>query len=99
MAKKKKEKVVEKTTKTNEPKGDVTKVKEKMKKPAEVVGETITKVDLSKPPKTETDAVQEPEANASDAAIGESKDSEGSEKVVEEIRDTKKEPVQDETYS
>ena len=51
MAKKKKETVVEKTTKTNEPKGDVTKVKAKMKKPAEVIGETITKVDLSKPPK------------------------------------------------
>ena len=46
MAKKKKEEV-EKTT--NEPKGDVTKVKAKMKKPAEIVGETITKIDLNKP--------------------------------------------------
>ena len=95
MAKKKKEEIVEKTI--NEPKGDVTKVKEKMKKPAEVVGETMIKVDLSKPPKTETDAVQEPEANASNAIVGESKDSESSEKVVEEVRDTKEEPVQDET--
>ena len=48
MAKKKTEEVVEKTT--NEPKGDVTKVKAKMKKPAEVMEDTITKVDLSKPP-------------------------------------------------
>ena len=46
MAKKKQE-VVEKTT--NEPKGDVTKVKAKMKKPAETAEETITKIDLSKP--------------------------------------------------
>ena len=59
MAKKKKETVVEKTTKTNEPKGDVTKVKAKMKKPAEVIEETITKVDLSKPPKTEENVQSE----------------------------------------
>jgi len=53
MAKKKKEKVVEKTieeTKVNEPKGDVTKVKEKMKmKPEDLSQETITKVNLDKP--------------------------------------------------
>ena len=57
MAKKKKEEVVEKTT--NEPKGDVTKVKAKMKKPAEVIEETITKVDLSKPPTTEENVQSE----------------------------------------
>ena len=51
MAKKKKEEVVEKTT--NEPKGDVTKVKAKMKKPTEAIEETITKVDLSKPLETQ----------------------------------------------
>ena len=33
----------------NETHGDVTKVKEKMKKPAQVIEETITKVDLSQP--------------------------------------------------
>ena len=39
----------------NETQGDVTKVKEKMKKPAQVIEETVTKVDLSKPvDKTET---------------------------------------------
>ena len=56
MAKKKKEEVKEvieevtQETKVNEPKGDVTKIKQKMTKPAEVVEETITKVDLSNPP-------------------------------------------------
>ena len=53
MAKKKEKKVVEKTA--NEPKGDVTKVKTKMKKPAEVIEEVITKVDLDKPPKEKED--------------------------------------------
>jgi hypothetical protein len=59
MAKKKKEEVVEKTTnepKGKETKGDVTKVKAKMKKPAEITEETITKVNLdesSTPEKTE----------------------------------------------
>jgi hypothetical protein len=48
MAKKKKEEVVEKTT--NEPKGDVTKVQKKMKTKPQVVEETITKVNLDKPP-------------------------------------------------
>ena len=48
MAKKKKEEVVEKTA--NEPKGDVTKVQKKMKMKPKVVEETITKVDLDKPP-------------------------------------------------
>ena len=48
MAKNKKEKVVEKTA--NEPKGDVTKVQEKMKMKPQVVEETITKVNLDKPP-------------------------------------------------
>jgi len=50
MAKKKEENVVEETTKVNEPKGDVTKVQEKMKTKPMVEKETITKVDLNKPP-------------------------------------------------
>jgi len=48
MAKKKKEEVVEKTA--NEPKGDVTKVQEKMKMKPIVEEQVVTKVDLSKPP-------------------------------------------------
>ena len=50
MAKKKKEKVAEKAPEVNEPKGDVTKVKEKMKMKPQVIEETITKVNLDKPP-------------------------------------------------
>ena len=71
MAKKKKEEVVEKTTKkteVNEPKGketkgDVTKVKTNMKMKPEVVGETITKVDLNKPEKPEENEVKEDNTN------------------------------------
>ena len=59
MAKKKKEKVAEEALKVNEPKGDVTKVKAKMKMKPEVVGETITKVNLDKPPTPKEDEVKE----------------------------------------
>ena len=99
MAKKKKEEVVEKTTnepKEKETKGDVTKVQVKMKKPAEVIEETITKVDLSKPPKTETDAVQERETE--EVHVEESSgDSEemgegGAEPNVQEVEEIKDEP-------
>jgi hypothetical protein len=54
---------VEKTP--NEPKGDVTKVKASMKKPGEVVEQTITKVDLSNPPKPKEDEVKESDADNS----------------------------------
>jgi len=77
MAKKKKENVVEQTTKVNKPKGDVTKVKAKMKKPAEVIEETITKVDLSKPPKTEKD--EQPVDNTETEEV--------QEKIIEETTD------------
>ena len=56
MAKKKKEEVVEETPKVNEPKGDVTKVKEKMKMKPIVEEETVTKVSLDQPLKTEENA-------------------------------------------
>ena len=72
MAKKKKEEVVEKTT--NEPKGDVTKVKAKMKKPTEAIEETITKVDLSKPLETQ----------ANEQSVDNTKTEEVQEEVVEE---------------
>ena len=61
----KEEEVVEKTT--NEPKGDVTKVKASMKKPGEVIEQTITKVDLSNPPKPKEDEVEE--NNADDSGV------------------------------
>ena len=47
----------------NETKGNVTKVKSKMKKPTEVVEDTITKVDLSKPIKPEENEVKEDNTN------------------------------------
>ena len=83
MAKKKKE-VVEEAT--NEPKGDVTKVKAKMKKPAKVVEDTITKVDLSNPPKTEEN--EQPVDNTETEDV--------QEKIVEETTD-KKEDVEQPT--
>jgi len=100
MAKKKVE-VVEETTQQEtpvkeEPKVDnkVEKIKVKKKPSMKKFSndlDGVTKVDLSKPPKIETDAVQESGTNASDATVGESKDGESSEKVVEEVRDTKEE--------
>jgi len=59
MAKNKKEKIVEEAPKVNEPKGDVTKVQEKMKMQSVVQEETITKVNLSEPP-TEAPVVDSP---------------------------------------
>jgi len=59
MAKKKKEKVAEEAPKVNEPKSDVTKVQAKMKMKPEVIGETITKVNLDKPPTPEENEVKE----------------------------------------
>jgi len=75
---------VEKQPDGGETKGDVTKVKAKMKKPAEVIGDTVTKVDLSEQPKTKEDAVQEQstdEVSVQDQPTA-------SEKVVEEIVET-----------
>ena len=96
MAKNKKEKVVEKTTEKNtkeEPKViDKTSedtIKVKMKPILEE--ESIAKVDLSKPPKIEKDAVQESKTNEVDA----NKPTEDSKKVVEEIQ----EPSSNETES
>jgi len=50
---------VEKQPDSNETKGNVTKVKETMKKPAEVMEETITKVDLNKSVEEKTTEVTE----------------------------------------
>ena len=99
MAKKKKEEVVEKTT--NEPKGDVTKVKAKMKKPTEAIEETITKVDLSKPLETQaneqsvdntkTEEVQEEvveETTGKEEVIEQSTEENAETPVLEEIVDT-----------
>ena len=82
MAKKKKEEVVEETTKQpkgKETKGDVTKVKTKMKKPAKEIN-NITKVDLKNPIKKEEDAVQEQSTNE----VPVRDESETSKKVLEQ---------------
>ena len=60
------------------------------------------KVDLSKPPvkqeepKQEENAVQEQSTDDSDAVVGQSEDSQSSEEVVEEIRDTEEKEVVEE---
>ena len=107
MAKKKKEEVVEKTT--NEPKGDVTKVKAKMKKPAEVIEETITKVDLNNPPKeekqneqpvdtTETEDVQEEvieETTDKEEVVEQSTEENVETPVLEEVTDEEVEELEE----
>ena len=49
---------VEKQPDSNETKGNVTKVKEQMQKPVEIVKETITKVDLNNPTEIKEEEVQ-----------------------------------------
>ena len=85
----------EKQPDNNTTKGNVTKVKTNMKKPAETE-QSVAKVDLSKPPKKEIDAVQESKADASDATVEQPEDSKGGEKVVEEVRDTKEQSGENE---
>jgi len=81
---------VEKQPDGNETKDNVTKVKAKMKKPAEVIGETITKVDLSEQPKKEEDAVQE--QSTDEVSVQDQPAT--SEEVVEEIvKTTNEEPT------
>ena len=55
----------------NETKGNVTKVKAQMKKPSEVLEKTVTKVDLSKPIKPETNETKEEvtENNTNDGGV------------------------------
>jgi len=93
MAKTQKEAVVEEVKDTTqeqevkqpegkETKGDVAEVKTKMKSKSKVVEPTITKVDLSKPPKTEeTDADTKQEATD----VVEDKQTEPLQEVVEEV--------------
>jgi len=92
----------------NETKGNVTKVKTKMKSKPEVVEKTITKVDLTKPIKPEENEVKEDNANDS-GVVTELNNAEPTEKqeevqpeteaqetpVVEEITDTVEEKVEE----
>ena len=81
---------VEKQPDGNETKDNVTKVKAKMKKPAEVIGETITKVDLSEQPKKEEDAVQE---QSTDEVSVQDQPATSEEVVEENIKTTNEEPT------
>ena len=107
MAKKKKEEPVvdnetgslkvkeqkEKQPDGNETKGNVTKVKEKMTMKPEVVEETITKVDLTKPQKTEKEDALQGETTDSVQDTGEKGKEAGEETKVEVPQS---DPVQDE---
>tara|TARA_R100000655_G_scaffold3913_1_gene13136 strand:+ start:4321 stop:5505 length:1185 start_codon:yes stop_codon:yes gene_type:complete len=99
MAKKKKEEVVEETPKVNEPKGDVTKVTTKMKKPAEDL-KTVTKVDLTKKPE-ETNETKEEVTNDStdDSRVVEIVEDAGATQEQEEVQpevETQETPVVEE---
>ena len=59
----------------NETKGNVTKVKEKMKMKPQVIEETVTKVDLSKPPKPEENEIKEDNTNDEGVVAGSEDDS------------------------
>ena len=74
----------EKQPTNNETKGNVTKVKEKMKMKPVVQEETITKVDLNKPLKKEEDAV--PEQSTDEVSVRD--ESKTSEEVLEENVET-----------
>jgi len=85
---------VEKQPDGNETKGNVTKVKTKLKKPTETIEKSITKVDLSKPPKTEEDANQKQETTD----VVADQPTETIQEVVEEVS-PKQTTVQDENTS
>jgi len=88
---------VEKQPDSNETKGNVTKVKAKMKQSAEVVEETITKVDLSKPEKPEENEAKEDNTNDK-GVVTESKDTDTpqEQKEVQPESETQETPVLEE---
>ena len=67
------------------------------KEQGEVVDATPTKVEIKEEPKQTEDAVQEQSTNDSDAVVGKPEDSSDSKEVVEEIRDTKEEKVEEDS--
>ena len=81
----------------NETKGNVTKVKAKMKKPAEVLEETVTKVDLSKPSKPEENETKKDNADDS-GVVAESKDADApqEQKEIQPEAETQETPVLEE---
>ena len=88
---------VEKQPDGNETKGNVTKVKAKMKQSAEVIGETITKIDLDKPSKPEENEVEKDNTN-NEGMVTESKDANTlqEQKEVQPEAETQEAPVLEE---
>ena len=88
---------VEKQPDGNETKGNVTKVKAKMKQSAEVIGETITKIDLDKPSKPEENEVEKDNTN-NEGMVTESKDANTpqEQKEVQPETETQETPVLEE---
>ena len=67
------------------------------KEQGEVVDTAPTKVEIKEEPKQTEDAVQEQSTNDSDAVVGKPEDSSDSKEVVEEIRDTEEEKVEEDS--
>jgi len=96
-------KVKEKTEKQpdgNETKGDVTKVKEKMKMKSQVIEESVTKIDLNKPTKPEENETKKDNTNDK-GVVGESKDTNTSQeqKEVQSKAEAQEAPVLEEITS
>ena len=81
----------------NETKGNVTKVKEKMKMKPQVVEETITKVDLNKPEKPKEDEVKKDNADDSGVvAVAKNADAPQEQEEVQPETQTQETPVLEE---
>ena len=101
MAKNEKEVVeetIEKQPEGSKTKGNITKVKEKMKKPTEIIDETITKVNLDKPPKPiEKNETKEDNAdNSGVVAVTENADAPQEQKEVQPESETQETPALEE---
>ena len=81
----------------NETKGNVTKVKEKMKMKPQVIEETITKVDLNKPSKPEENEIKEDNADDSGVvAVAENTDTPQEQEEVQPEVQTQETPILEE---
>ena len=87
----------EKQTNNNETKGNVTKVKNKMKQKAEVIEQSITKVDLNKPLKPEENETKENNAdNSGMVEFVENTESTQEQKEIQPEAETQETPVLEE---
>ena len=81
----------------NETKGNVTKVKEKMKMKPQIIEETITKVDLNKPEKPEENEVKEDNADDGGVvAVAENADTPQEQEEVQPENETQETPTLEE---